>query len=854
MAMTQHLPTGTVTFFFSDVQDSTGLLQRLALPAFRDVLERHAHIVRACLAAHDGIEVSTEGDSFFAVFTRTEDALAAASDVQQRLATAQWPEGGVVALRIGLHTGVGVLGHDNYVGLDVNRAARISASGHGGQVVVSETVRVLASGYSFTSLGEHVLKGLDQPERLYQLDVAGLPQTFPPLRTPSTRPNNLPTLASHIVGRELERAALRRLVEANRLVTVTGPGGIGKTRLALEVAGDVLGRFERGVFFVDLAPIDDEELLIPAIASAAGVRPSDDGGLAGALSDGPRLLVLDNFEQLATAAPRLAKLMSGAPPLEVLATSQVPLRVAGEALMRLDPLAVGDESSPAVALFAERAQQADPAFDFAAHRADVLRLVDALEGVPLAIDLAAARVNVLTPAQVLDRLDAGVLKSTRADSPERHRSITAAVEWSYGLLTHAQQELLQALSAFRGGATLAAIEAVFGRDPLEDLGELVDRSLVETSTGRVGKRFGLSTSVQRYASAQVADAELSLRHADHFADLAEDARRPLDDAAASRWVAVLGDDIDNLRAALDTLLARGDIQRGFAVLGGSWRFYQLTGRLDELELWLGRFFAADAGGAQTAERTRALLARAALHYWRSQWQLASDDYEDALAFAESGGDSELLADALAGQLTTRSNAYVLGTPIGDPRGVMERLRTLATETGDLLNLAYADFCEGTVAMVDGTEGVGELIERFERIAHNYREAGRRMNVGHTLMATSELLIAQEDYEAARRVALDALESAEQVGDVFTMAWALLRLAITIVELGDPVLGARIAGAAEAARERSGGRIPPALLPFAGALERGRHILGDAADTAYAEGRELGLFAAVAMAREVAERE
>jgi predicted ATPase/class 3 adenylate cyclase len=852
-AQTAALPTGTVTFFFSDVQDSTGLLQRLT-SVYRDVIERHAAIIRNNLDAHGGTEVSTEGDSFFAVFTTATDAVEAAAAIQQQLASEQWPEGGVVAVRIGLHTGLGELGHDNYVGMDVNRAARISAAGHGGQTVVSQPVRLLAPRHSFTELGVHELKGLDEPEQLFQLDVPGLPQTFPPLRTTSTRPNNLPTLAAPIVGRDADQAALAGLIGANRLVTLTGPGGIGKTRLGLEVANAVLGRFELGVFLVDLTPIDDPELLLSAIATATGVQPSDDdGGLAGALSDGPRLLLLDNFEQLADAAPRLASLLAAAAPLKALVTSQVPLRIAGETIMRLEPLAANDEASPAVELFVDRARQADPAFDIAVHRDDVLRLVDVLDGVPLAIELAAARVNVLTPADVLTRLDAGVLQTTRADSPERHRSIAAAVAWSYGLLTKGQQELLQALSVFRGGASLAAIEAVSGRDPLDDLGELVDRSLVETTTGTIGKRFDMLTSVQRYAAAQVPDdAEFARHHIDHFAQLAIDARQALDDAAANRWLAILGDDVDNLRITLDSLLATGDLQRGYAMLGGIWRFFQLTGRLDELDLWLGRFFGADRTAQPTEARTRALMARGAFHYWSNQWQGAADDYDEALAIAEGAGDPELLADALVGVLATRANAYASGTPVGDHREALERLRRIGTETDDPLLLAFADFYEAITAMADGVEDGPPPIQRLERIAQLFLDAGRLMNVAHLRAASCEILIAEGDYDGARRTALDGLDKAEQAGDVFTMSWALFRLAITIIELGDPELGIRIAGAADAARERTGGRLPPPFIPIADALDRARRLLGDTADTLYEGGRELGLFNAMALAKAAAE--
>ena len=247
------------------------MLQRLGV-GYRDVIEQHARILRDCFERHHGHEVSTEGDSFFAVFTEVGDAVDASAAIQKALAAEPWPEGGVVAVRIGLHTGQGELGHDNYIGIDVNRTARISGAGHGGQVVVSESVKVLAPDTTFTDLGEHTLKGIDRPEHLYQLEVDGLPGTFPPLRTLSQHPNNLPALASRMFGRISERDELIDLIAEHRLITLTGPGGIGKTRLALEVANQVLSRFAQGVFLVDLAPIDDPELLLPAIATRIGCR------------------------------------------------------------------------------------------------------------------------------------------------------------------------------------------------------------------------------------------------------------------------------------------------------------------------------------------------------------------------------------------------------------------------------------------------------------------------------------------------------------------------------------------------------------------------------------------------------
>jgi predicted ATPase/class 3 adenylate cyclase len=845
----RQLPTGTVTFFFSDVQDSTGLLQRRASD-FKDLIERHGAIIRDRLSAHGGIEVRTEGDSFFAVFERAVDAVASAEEIQRRLADETWPEGGIIEVRIGLHAGVGELGFGDYVGLDVHRAARISAAGHGGQVVVSEAVRVMTPERTFIDLGEHVLRGIEQPERLYQLDLPGLPQTFPPLRTASARPNNLPTLASHIIGRDRERATLEQLIAENRLVTVTGPGGIGKTRLALEVANGVLSRFELGVFFVDLTAIDDPELLLTAITTAAGVEPNGPDGLAQALSDGPRLLVLDNFEQLATAAPRLATLMTAAPPLKVVATSQVPLRIVGEKLMRLDPLGASRSDAPAVELFVERALQADPGFVLDAHREHVLRLVEALDGVPLAIELAAARVNVLTPSQILDRLGSGVLKTTRVDSPERHRSLAAAVEWSYDLLTSEQQELFGALSVFRGGASLESIESVVDRDPLDDLGELVDRSLVQTKTSKVGKRFDMLTSVQLFAATRVPGTSPYFdRHTDHFTRFAIGARGPLDEDVAPRWMARLEDDIGNLRMTLERLIEAADIQCGYALLGGTWRFFQATGRLDELELWLERVFTADESSEATPERARGLMARAALRYWRNDWQGSAEDYEEALAIAEAGEDPVLVMDALGGVLATRANAFVSGFDVGDYREALDRVRSMAQEQGDLIQQGYADFYDAitTAAAAPGSGAPDPDI--LDRAVVPFRNAGRRMNVAHVRTAQSEIYIAREEYSAARDAAADGLTNAEETGDVFTMSWALYRLATSIIELGEPELGTRVAGAADAARERSGGRFPPPFVPIDGALDRARATLGDSADELWHEGRAIPLFAAMSMARE-----
>lgn len=850
MTTTSHLPTGTVTFFFSDVEGSTGLLQRLAA-GYREVIEEHAEIIRRCLAEHRGTEVSTEGDSFFAVFTSASDAVAAAADVQKSLAAATWPPGGTVAVRIGLHTGTGELGHDNYVGIDVNRAARIGAAGHGGQVVGSETVRVLAFDADFSDLGEHELKGLERAEHLYQLNVPGLAKTFPPLRTKSARPNNLPALASVIVGREAEVSLVEGLLDEHRLVTIAGPGGIGKTRLALEVASDVLPRFERGAFLVDLGPVDDAQLVLPAISATIGVDEVGTEGLAAALTDGPRLLVLDNFEQVVEAAPDLGSIIDHAAPLKVLVTSQLPLRLGTEQVFRLDPLALSGEISPAIELFTARALQADPAFDLDSHRTDVASLVEALDGVPLAIELAAARVNVLTPGQVLERLETGygVLKTGRSDASERHRSIEATVGWSYGLLEPSQQDLLQALAVFRGGADMDALEYVADRDAIDDLAELVDRSLVQTTPGTIGKRFDLLAPVHHYVQQNLIDsASLPARHADFFADLAVAAREPLEGDTRAKWIAILGDDHDNLRATLDYLLAAGDISRGFDLLGNIWRFFHSTGQLNELAIWLPRFFEADQTGQPNLARARALLARAALHYWRGQWPDSAADYREALAIAETHGDQKLIAESLTGLSDALGNARVVGQPLGDPAEPARRAHEIFVELGDSAGVASIEMGRTIGAAMSGPDSGPPDRAALQRIIELYQEAGSLMYVAHTQMMLAGVDHLEGNYGEARRNLLVSLDTAEQAGDSFAMAWGLRWMAVMIVYKGDPLLGARLAGAAEVALERMGGHWPETPFINEKAQDLARATLGTAADEAFAAGKQMDFMEAIRLAR------
>ncbi|MDQ2964709.1 MAG: adenylate/guanylate cyclase domain-containing protein, partial [Chloroflexota bacterium] len=424
MPSRQPFPTGTVTFLFTDIEGSTRLTEAIGAARYGPLLERHREALRASFEKHGGIEVGTEGDSFFVVFVTPAAALAAAVDAQRALARTDWPADAPIRVRMGVHTGDGLLANGSYVGPDVNRAARIAAAGHGGQVLVSETTAALAGvlpdGVQVRSLGRHRLKDL-RPEQLAQLDVDGLPTEFAPLRSLDARPNHLPTQLTSFIGREREVAEVVGLIGTARLVTLTGPGGTGKTRLSLQVAAETAGDQADGATFVAFAPISDPDLVASAIATTiglpdAGGRPPRDR-LIDHLRDRQMLLVLDNFEQVVAAAPVLGDLLREAPRLRILVSSRVALRISGEQEYPVAPLELpgaeagvrGAEAiaqNEAVRLFVDRARAVRP--DFAldeANAAAVAEIVSRLDGLPLAIELAAARSRLLSPQQMLPRLE-----------------------------------------------------------------------------------------------------------------------------------------------------------------------------------------------------------------------------------------------------------------------------------------------------------------------------------------------------------------------------------------------------------------------------------------------------------------
>jgi predicted ATPase/class 3 adenylate cyclase len=533
---TADLPSGRLAFLFSDIEGSTRLLTDLG-ERFTALLVDHQRLVRSSLAAHRGIEISTEGDSFFAVFRSALDAVAAAADVQRRLAAHAWPAGHDLRVRVGVHLGRAVLVGDDYVGIDINRAARIANAANGGQVVVSDAAAVdvagrLPSGLALLDLGRHRLRDIGV-EHVWQLEIEGLVTRAAPLRSLEAHPTNLPVESVSLVDREAETLELRRLITEGQLVTVTGPGGIGKSRIAVHAARALVAGFPDGVFYLDLAPIDGLEAVVTELTGILDVRLPPDGDATTAttallehLRDRRCLLVLDTVDRHPGAAALVARVIEACAATRVLVTARSPLHIRAERELAVQPLGlpgsrpdlVTAQASPAIELFLQRAQAVSPSFRLTdANVVAVSAVVARLDGLPLAIELAAAAVRILSPAAILDRLERSMPLPGGAavDAPERQRTLRDTIAWSYQMIEPEEQAMLQRLSVFAGDFDLGGVEAVArdaamgigdAPDDLEILGRLVDRSLVRRVESEDEDRYSLLGTIRDFAADELAAA------------------------------------------------------------------------------------------------------------------------------------------------------------------------------------------------------------------------------------------------------------------------------------------------------------------------------------------------------------
>jgi predicted ATPase/class 3 adenylate cyclase len=796
-----ELPTGTVTFLFTDVEGSTRLLHELG-DAYADVLGEHRRVLRECFDRHGGVEVDTQGDAFFVAFAKASDALAAAVDGKAGLET------GPIRVRMGVHTGEPLLTDEGYVGIDVHRAARIAAVGYGGQILVSQSTRDLAGLDGLRDLGDHRLKDLTAPERVYQLGAG----EFPPLRSLNT--TNLPLASNPLVGRELELAELTMMLgDSERLVTLTGAGGSGKTRLGLQVGAELLASFPGGVFFVPLAPLSGPELVRAAVARTVGVRELEELGGRDAL------FLLDNFEHVLDAAVDVASLLASGPAAKVLATSRTPLRLKGECEYAVDPLPEDD----AVELLVQRARSVRRDFVPDDCAAEICRRLD---GLPLALELAAARLRSLDASTLLHRLDRRLplLTGGARDAPTRQKTLRATIEWSYDLLPDELQRIFTRLAVFAGTFSLDAAEAVVDAD-VETLAAIAEASLIKPL---VGSRFLMLETIREFASehfaaTQEAD-ELRRRHAEYFRDLALSASLDTD-VPGEQEPAIVIPDVANLRAVLGWALERDEVVFGLELLVALEQLWTL-GYTAEGMRWYAAFLER-ADEAPPLLRARALRSFGSSAHFAGEFDLSSQLWEESLAEYERLEDDHGIA-VLLHRLSIRALE----------RGDVERARDLSERSLELHRRGSNDkgACQplallGALALQTGDPAAGvallqESADLAARVPWRWWRAG-------TLSALAGVAITDGRDADAQILLRESVELALSLGDRVGLSWYLGQAALVLARQGRSEEAGRVWGAVEASAVfLPGGPWPRDMDALAREIQ-------ELDDTAFDRGREAG---------------
>ncbi len=899
-------PTGTVTFLFTDIEGSTQLWEQQPA-AMRDALARHDQLMRQAIQSHAGYVFKTVGDAFYAAFSTAPDALGAALDAQRALLANLAPVGAAmpspvpIRVRMALHTGAAEERDGDYFGPAVNRIARLVSAGHGGQILVSLTTSELLRdqlppGVELRDLGEHRLKDLARRERVYQVAAPDLPANFPPLRTLDSRLNNLPSPPTPLVGRAEEAAALELLLMRPevRLVTLTGPGGTGKTRLAIQVAANLLHQslasgpgdlFEDGVFFVALGPVHDPALVVSTIAQTLHIREAGGGLLLDNLKSylhGKRLLlVLDNFEQVVSAATVVTDLLSAAPTLKVIVTSRIVLQLRGEYEFAVPPLGLPDlwrlpqgiplaaaiADDEAVRLFVERAQEVRADFTLNDENAlAVAQICLQLDGLPLAIELAAARIRVLTPQAILQRLSSRLrlLTGGSRDLPERQQTLRSAIDWSYDLLEPGEKALFRRLAVFVGGFSLDAAEVVCNADGdldvgvMDGIGSLIRQSLVRQMEG-VGDeaRFWILRVLREYAVERLeadgaADASGSAReaetvhqrHAAFFLDFAEEAAPKLIGPHQLEWRDRLAEEHDNLRAALRWSLDRRDAGMALRLGAALGPFWEWAGFLTEGLRWLDAALKLDPGpSAPPPLRINALNPAAWLAFLEGEYAEANRLAEEALTLS-------------------RASAYVLGqiralralASVAMVDSNVPKAQDLYTESLDLSrqinNLEGISAGLNNVALTHGMQGDIETADKLftQAVAlgkqmQDFRVQARAL---HFWAALSYLL---GNEAAAGAHVHEALVLLQRIGDIWHTMLSLLIAAGVLTGRGQVDRAARLLAAFEAWRYSIGvSTIGPYQIAYDRALAAAHAQLDDTAFNAvWAEGQAMTLDEAVAYA-------
>jgi predicted ATPase/class 3 adenylate cyclase len=824
------LPRGTLTFLFTDIENSTQLMQEMG-ERYVDAQSAHHAILRSVFASNSGHELRTEGDSFFCVFASAVDACLAAADAQRSLGAYPWRDGRMLKVRMGLHTGEAPLVGNEYIGIDVHHAARIAASAHGGQVLVSESTRgiveeKLPSGLRLHDLGEHRLKDLARSERLYQLVIDGMQEGFPALRTLDAIRNNLPTQLTSFVGRGTAVAEAKRLLQKTRLLTLTGPGGIGKTRLSLQVAAESSRDFPSGAYFVPLSAVRDSELIASVVAQVLGIPvtgsrlPVD--GVMDYLRDKTILLVLDNFEQLLPAgAPVASQLLQACPGVKMLVSSRAVLHVYGEQELAVEPLGLPDHNArlrleglsqyEALKLFIERAIAAKPDFQATNENAPAIAgICERVDGLPLAIELAAARIKLFSPQALLARLETSlnVLGSGARDLPDRQQTLRGAIDWSYDLLDDPQKVLLERFSVFARGANLEQAEAVcgppedVGGDVLTGLDQLADHSLLRRQPDFEEPRLIMLQTIREFASERLdrtKDAvRIRERHVDAFCKLAEAAAPHLFGDKQKTWLDRLERDHDNFRTAFDWCATAGDAERAMNLAANFWRFWQMRGHLHEGRARLEAILAMPRSRSFREARIRALEAAGGVAYWQGDMKSTKAFYDECLELVRDGGEKTAIANAA---YNAAFPTLVEQSDIPHSLALYEEALPIYRELGDesgvrrcLWGIANCLYYQGRY---------DESIVALDEAIRLFRKTDDRFGLGWALHTRALAAIRKADIVRARLLVLEALKIFATAGDISGIV-LLLDDAGQVEQLaGNRALALRLAAAAAAHQKASG---------------------------------------------------
>jgi predicted ATPase/class 3 adenylate cyclase len=842
--------TGVVTFLFTDIEGSTRLELALGTARYAIVRERHRELLRASFAANGGTEQSTQGDSFFVLFESARSAIHAAIEGQRALARAPWPDGIEVLVRMGLHSGEAMVTAGDVVGYDVNRAARIAAAAHGGQIVISDTVRALAGGgsdgaFELRDLGEHRLKDLLAAERLAQVVAAGLLSEFPPLRSLDARPNNLPTQLTSFVGREAELDEALRLLAGTRLLTLTGPGGIGKTRLSLQIAASAADDFPDGIWFVPLEPVRERDLVAPTIARVVGVTDKANrsvlDGIAEAIGEGRVLFVLDNFEQVVEAAPVLPEMLARSPGLRILVSSRTALRVYGEQEFAVpglptppDPSRLPElerlnlpaelrhvtaatlEGFDSAQLFAARARSVRPGFELTdANAPAVARITARLHGMPLAIELAAARIKLLTPEQIVARLEdhLTLLTAGSRDLPERQQTLRGAIAWSYDLLEPGIRRLLNRLAVFVGGCDLDLADKVCGPasevgiDVLDGVATLVDQSLLRVNESDDTQRYVMFDAIREYAAEMLATSgeceDIEERRSRAFLDLAEEAAPQLAGANQRHWLDRLEHEHDNLRATIMWAANRPDPELAVRIAFALWRFWQQRGYLNEARVRLDDL-RGRGWDLSPLLQARLAEARGGVAYWQADQATAEACYQEALELWREIGDRSEIANALYNRAYADAAWIMGGGQIGDAsaaRTMLEEALQIYRDLGDAAG-------EGNILWALGSfhffaREMNEAEATYREALALHRSGGNQTMEAWSLHMLALSLVSQQRAAEAKAAASEALARFHEAGDVAGITLVLDDLSGVALFHNDLPRAGRMWGAARHLQEITG---------------------------------------------------